>query len=102
MPITFDAEGHPEKMAGVGLLPLVVAPTINNVRVTKMLVDGGAGLNLLSAKLMEKLQISPEQQLPMGPFQGVNLGVTQPLGRSCTPSPLELRTTTGRRTSLLT
>jgi hypothetical protein len=39
----------------VGALPLVVSPLIRNVRVTKMLVDGGAGLNLISIKLMEKL-----------------------------------------------
>ena len=57
-PITFDAADHPDRNAGVGLLPLVVSPTINNVTVSKMLVDGGAGLNLISARLMEKLQIT--------------------------------------------
>jgi hypothetical protein len=48
VPITFDAEDHPEHTVGVGLLPLVVSPTINNVAISKMLVDGGAGLNLIS------------------------------------------------------
>jgi hypothetical protein len=69
----------------VGLLLLVVAPTINNVVVSKMLVNGGAGLNLLSAKLVNKLQISPEQLQPTGPFQGVNPGTTQPLGKIMLP-----------------
>ena len=55
MPIKFDAGGHPDRLAAVGTLPLVVSPIIKNVRVTKMLVDGGAGLNILSAKLMDKL-----------------------------------------------
>ena len=42
VPITFDAADHPDRMTGVGVLPLVVSPVIHNVTVTKMLVDGGA------------------------------------------------------------
>jgi hypothetical protein len=52
----------------VGLVPLVVARTINNVVVSNMQVNWGAGVNLLLAKLMNKLQISPEQLQPTGPF----------------------------------
>jgi hypothetical protein len=55
---------------------LVVSPVINNMTVTKMLVDGGAGLSLISVKLMEKLQITEEQLTPTGMFQGVNPGAT--------------------------
>ena len=85
MPITFDAGDHPDRVAGVGMLPLVVSPVINNVRVTKMLVDGGSGLNLISVQLMEKLQISEERLEPTGSFQGVNPGNTQPLGKVVLP-----------------
>jgi hypothetical protein len=53
--VTFDAADHPDHHAGVGTLPLVVSPVIHNVRVTKMLVDTGACLNLISVKLMEVL-----------------------------------------------
>ena len=67
------------------MLPLVVSPIIHNVVVSKMLIDGGAGLNLISAKLMEKLQISEEQLCPTGPFQGVNPGTTQPRGKIVLP-----------------
>jgi hypothetical protein len=74
----FDASDHPDRNAGVGVLPLVVSPIINNVTVTKMLVDGGAGLNLISVKLIEKLQIAEEQLAPTGTFQGVSPGATQP------------------------
>ena len=74
MPITFDAADHPDRNTAVGLLPLVVSLTINNVTVSKMLVDRGASLNLISAKLMDKMQIRVEQLKPMGPFQGVNPG----------------------------
>jgi hypothetical protein len=46
--------------------------------VTKMLVDGGAGLNLISAALLGKLQIPRERLAPTGSFQGVNLGLHSP------------------------
>ena len=61
-----------------GTLPLVVSPIIKNIRVTKMLVDGGAGLNILSAKLMDKLQITEDQIAPSMSFLGVNPGSTKP------------------------
>jgi hypothetical protein len=51
----FDAANHPDHSAGVGVLPLVVIAVNNNVTVTKILVDGAAGLKLSSIKLMEKL-----------------------------------------------
>lgn len=63
----------------------MVSPTINNVKVTKMLVDGGAGLNLLSAKLLKQLQIPAGHLRPTGTFQGVNPGVTRPLGQVTLP-----------------
>ena len=34
---------------------MLVSPTIRNLKVTKMLVDGGAGLNLISPAVIEKL-----------------------------------------------
>jgi hypothetical protein len=45
-----------------------VSPVICNMRVTKMLVDGGVGLNLISVKLMENLQISTKELAPTGVF----------------------------------
>ena len=60
VPITFDVADHPDRTSEVGVLPLVVSPVIHNVTMTKMLVDGGAGLNLISAALLAKLQVSRE------------------------------------------
>src|SRR5215216_2444085 len=42
-PIIFYAEDHPDRTTSVGCLPLLVSPTIRNLKVTKILVDGGAG-----------------------------------------------------------
>jgi hypothetical protein len=49
-PIIFDEEDHPDRTTAIGCFPLLVSPTIRNLMVTKMLVDGGAGLNLISRK----------------------------------------------------
>ena len=68
VPLTFDAADRPDRSAGVGKLPLVVSSTINNVKVTKMLVDGGAGLNLISTKLLRQLQIPAGRLRPTGTF----------------------------------
>ena len=57
MPIIFDEEDHPGRTTAVGCLPLLVSPTIHNLKVTKMLVDGGAGLNMISPAVINKLQI---------------------------------------------
>ena len=81
VPITFDAGDHPDRNTGPGMLPLVVSPIVKNVKVTKMLVDGGAGLNILSAKLMDKLQITEDQLAPSMSFLGVNPGATKPWGK---------------------
>jgi hypothetical protein len=45
--ITFDGSDHPDGIIAVGTLHMVVSPIIKNVRVSKMLVDGGASLKIL-------------------------------------------------------
>ena len=50
-PITFDQGDHPSNTAGVGLPPVVVTPMICNIGVGRTLVDGEAGLNLLSPEV---------------------------------------------------
>ena len=65
----------------VGYLSLLVSPTIRNLKVTKMLVDGGAGLNLISSVVINKLQIGEEELEVTGTFQGVNLNRSHPKGK---------------------
>ena len=79
--ITFDSNDHPDCTVGLGVLPLVMSPTIQNLAVSKMLVDGGSGLNLLSINAMETLQIPLYRLQPTGAFQGANQGLTHPLGQ---------------------
>jgi hypothetical protein len=46
--IGFDATDCPKSMAGVGQLLLLVSPTITNVKLYYVLIDGGVALNLIS------------------------------------------------------
>ncbi len=46
-PITFDQGDHPDHVSSPGKYPLVVDPVIGNVRLTKVLMDGGSSLNII-------------------------------------------------------
>jgi hypothetical protein len=59
-PIGFDSSDCPKSMAGAGQLPLLVSPTISNIKLYHVLIDWGATLNLISLAAFKKLQI------PMG------------------------------------
>ena len=68
---------------------MLVSPTIRNLKVTKMLVDGRAGLNLISPKVISKLQIAEEELGVTGTFQGVNPGRSRPKGKITLPVTFE-------------
>jgi hypothetical protein len=53
--IVFKASDCPKNMSRVEQLPLVVSPTITNIKLYHILVDGGAALNLISLTAFLKL-----------------------------------------------
>ena len=55
--ITFDRDDHPDHIPNPGQYPLVVDPIIGNTRLSKVLMDGGSGLNILYANTLELLEI---------------------------------------------
>ena len=63
----------------------MVSPTIRNLKVTKILVDGRAGLNLISPIVIKRLQIPDGDLEETGMFQGVNPGRSQPKGKVTLP-----------------
>ncbi|XP_073360364.1 uncharacterized protein [Aegilops tauschii subsp. strangulata] len=79
--ITFDSRDHPESATAAGTLPMLCTPTISNGLVTKTLIDGGAGLNVLSVESFETLQVPDDQLMPIMPFPGVIVSSTTPLGQ---------------------
>ncbi|KAM0877206.1 hypothetical protein ACQ4PT_035650 [Festuca glaucescens] len=89
--ISFDANDHPKSTRTVGTIPLVCTPTINNIAVTKTLIDGGAGLNVISVETFEKMQVPYDRLMPTRPFFGVTDGSTTPLGQVRLPVTFGMR-----------
>jgi hypothetical protein len=78
--IGFNEEDHPTSTRGVGTIPLLCMPTINNIAVKRTLIDGGAGLNIISVEVFEKMQVSYHRLMPTRLFFGVTEGSTMPIG----------------------
>jgi hypothetical protein len=55
--ISFGASDYPDNMVGAGILPLITAPVIANMRLHHVLIDGGACLNVISHAAFKQLQI---------------------------------------------
>jgi hypothetical protein len=78
--IDFDEEDHLTSTKGVGTIPLLCTPTINNIAVNCTLIDGGAGINIISVEVFEKMQVPYHRLMPTRPFFGVTEGSTTPIG----------------------
>jgi hypothetical protein len=71
-PITFDQGDHPGRVPSPGKYPLVVDPVIGNVRLTKVLMDGGSSLNIIYAETLGLLQIDLSTiRAGAAPFHGI-------------------------------
>jgi hypothetical protein len=55
MSISFDASDWPKSMVGAGQLSLLVSPTIVNIKLYHILIDGDAAFNLISLAAFKKL-----------------------------------------------
>ena len=55
--ITFDRTDHPESIPQLGRYPLVVDLIIGTKRLTKVLMDGGSGLNIMYAETLDTMGI---------------------------------------------
>jgi hypothetical protein len=67
-------------MAGAGILLLITAPIIANMRLHHVLIDGEAGLNVISHVAFKQLQIPRSRLGPFRPFSGVGPQPVYPLG----------------------
>jgi hypothetical protein len=82
-PITFDQGDHPDRVPSPGKYPLVVDPVIGDIRLTKVLMDGGNNLNIIYAETLGLLQIDLSSiQAGATPFHGIiPVKRVQPLGQ---------------------
>ncbi|KAI5014390.1 hypothetical protein ZWY2020_055780 [Hordeum vulgare] len=73
--ITFDQSGHPAHVPTPGRQALVVDPVVEGVRLHKVLMDGGSGLNIMYADTLKGMGI-PMSKLSESSmqFHGVVLG----------------------------
>jgi hypothetical protein len=78
--ISFEASDCPKNMAGAGILPLITARVIANMKLHHVLIDGGAGLNVISHATLKKLQIPGSRLGPSRPFSGVGPQPVYPVG----------------------
>jgi hypothetical protein len=83
--ISFAASDCLENMAGAGILPLITAPVIANLKLHHVLIDGGAGLNVISHAAFKQLQIPGSRLGPSRPFSGVGPQPVYPLGSIALP-----------------
>jgi hypothetical protein len=83
--ISFGASDCPDNMAGAGILPLITAPVIANMRLHHVLIDGGAGLNVISHAAFKQLQIPGSQLGPSRQFSGVGPQTVYPHGSIALP-----------------
>jgi hypothetical protein len=83
--ISFGASDCPNNMAGADVLPLITAPVVANMRLHHVLIDGGAGLNVISHAAFRQLQVSGSRLGPSRPFSGVGPQPVYPLGSITLP-----------------
>ena len=57
VPITFGREDCPDNLVCPGRYPIVVEPTINNCKVSRVLMDGGSSLNILFINALDVMQV---------------------------------------------
>jgi hypothetical protein len=96
--ITFDRSDHPSSVLQPGRCPLMVTPIIGTKRLTKVLMDGGSGLNIMYAETLDAMGIDRSRIRPSGaPFHGIVPGKQAiPLGQ------IDLRVTFGDSTNYRT
>jgi hypothetical protein len=83
--ISFGASDCPNNMAGAGVLPLITARVIANMRLHHVLIDGGADLNVISHAAFKQLQIPGSRLGPSRPFSRVGPQPVYPLGSIVLP-----------------
>jgi hypothetical protein len=83
--ISFGASDCPDNMAGAGVLPLITAPVVANMQLHHVLIDGGAGLNVISHAAFRQLQVPGSRLEPSRPFFGVGPQHVYPLGSITLP-----------------
>ena len=81
--ITFDQTDHPDIVLHPGRYLVVVDPIVGPKQLTKVLMDGGSGLNIMYAKTLDEMGVDRTNLRPtQAPFHGIVPGKqAMPLGQ---------------------
>jgi hypothetical protein len=63
--IIFEHHDHPDMIPHPGMYPLIVEPIVGSKRLTKVLMDGGSGLNIMYIKTFDGLGIPRSAMRPI-------------------------------------
>ena len=87
VPISFDQMDHPDHILKLGRYPLLMTMTIRDVKLSRVLVDGGSSLNILFLKTYDQMGLLRTELGPCSsPFHGViPRASATPIGRITFP-----------------
>jgi hypothetical protein len=98
-PITFDRMDHSDSIPKPGRFPLIVDPLVRMTRLTKALMDGGSGLNLMyldTSRGWGSL-VTSSKAAHIHSTECSWAGNPSPSGGSLCQSPIEMRATIALR-----
>jgi hypothetical protein len=77
VPITFDRSNHPDFVPKLGRYPLIVIHIVKDVKLNRVLVDGGSSMNILFLNAFDQMGLSRSLLCPSwAPFHGIVPGAT--------------------------
>jgi hypothetical protein len=88
VPISFSQDDQWTSFSEPGKFPLVLDPVVAEVKLTRVLIDGGSGLNLIFAIMLRKMGLDLTDMLvpSKSPFYGIVAGnAAHPLGTVVLP-----------------
>jgi hypothetical protein len=88
VPILFSRDDQWTSFSEPGKFPLVLDPVVAEVKLTRVLIDGGSSLNLIFASILRKMGLDLMDMLipSKSPFYGIVLGnAAHPLGTVVLP-----------------
>jgi hypothetical protein len=88
VPISFSRDDQWTSFSEPGKFPLVLDPVVAEVKLTRVLIDGGSGLNLIFASTLKKMGLDLTNKLTpsKAPFYGIVPGnAAHPLGTVVLP-----------------
>jgi hypothetical protein len=72
VPITFNRSDHSDFVPKPRRYPLIISPIIKDVRLNRVLVDGGSSLNITFLKMFDQMGLSKPMLCPIrSPFHGI-------------------------------